>query len=149
MKFRFKLQRALEFAHMRERRKQNQLNASKQRERILGHYLIEAREGVRSMLARLSGDPVAPMASFLSKSVESTNADAKRLEVSVEEEKQAQVKLQAELVRLVMRRKALETLREKKYADHRVAQRLHDQKILDEVSTVNWQRVQKENESND
>ena len=149
MKFRFKLQRALDFAHMRERRKQNQLHASEQRERILGHYLLETREKLRAMLGRLSGDPTSPMATFLARSIESNNADVHRLEISVDEEKNAQVRLKQELIRLVMRRKALETLKEKKYADHRFEQRVREQKTLDEVSTVNWQRVQKENESND
>lgn len=134
---------------MRERRKQNQLNSSAQRERILARYLEDTRERLRAMLTKLAQAPSSPLAGMLTRSVEGDNEDVKRLEISLREEKEAQAKLQKELLRMVMRRKALEALKEKKYGDHRAEQRLREQKVLDEVSSINWQRVQKENESND
>jgi flagellar export protein FliJ len=141
MKFRFRLQRALDFAHMRERKKQNQLNASLQREKILFHYLDETRNKLRESLTRMNQLAGTPLAAVLAQAVETGNEDARRLEQTIQEEKQAQAKLKQDVLKLVMRRKALETLKEKRHADFRIEQRVHDQKLLDEVSTINWQRV--------
>lgn len=149
MRFRFRLQKALDFAHMRERRKQNQINASQQREKILIYYLEQARGQVRNSLQRLSSDPVSPIVTVLYQAIEAANEDGKRLEGSLAEERAAQVKLKGELIRLVMRRKALEALKEKRYADHRLAERRHEQKVLDEVSNIGWQRAQEESEQDE
>jgi flagellar export protein FliJ len=149
MRFRFRLQKALDFAHMRERRKQNQINASQQREKILIYYLDQARSQVRSSLQRLSADPVSPIVTVLYQAIEVANEDGKRLEGTLAEERAAQVKLRGELIRLVMRRKALEALKEKRHADHRLAERRHEQKIIDEVSSVGWQRAQEESEQDE
>jgi flagellar biosynthesis chaperone FliJ len=149
MRFRFRLQKALDFAHMRERRKQNQINSSQQREKILIHYLEQSRSQVRNSLKRLSADPVSPIVTILYQAIEVANEDGKRLEGTLAEERAAQVKLKGELIRLVMRRKALEALKDKRYADHRLAERRHEQKILDEVSNVGWQRAQEESEQDE
>lgn len=140
MKFRFRLQRVLDFAQIRERRKQNQLNASKQREEILGFYIEKNRSQIQESLKRIAKEPSGALTAVLVQNVEFCNGDVTRLTKSLVDEKESQERIQKELVKLVMRRKSLEALKDKRYADFRVEQRHHEQKVLDEVSNNLWQR---------
>lgn len=127
----FRLQRALQFALLRENQKKQQVASGLQRISFLNKYLARLDGQLREAIVQsravhtLAGDAHR-------QSIQPTLDEQKRLGILLEEELEALTKRRRELIHLSQRRRSLESLKEKKQKEFRSEADRKEQKRLDE-----------------
>lgn len=132
MKFRFRLEKALQFAHLKEVTKKGEYAAAVQRVGELKerHHLLAANQ--RAFLELAGRHPDMARAHYQNTKIRADLVELRKLEQAVANEQTAADKIRVELGRLAMRRKALESLRERRYQEYRVGETRHEQNRIDE-----------------
>lgn len=132
MRFEFSLQKALEWIAIEEDRKR--LEIARLVKRV--EELERRRQQALANLAGILEDPVKRLdvgwAPFAADRVPHEAAEADAAERAITEVRGEIARKNGELNRILMRRKGLESLREKRYREHRMREARRDQKRLDE-----------------
>lgn len=134
MKFRFRLERMLQFVELREATKRTEIATLRQAIHSGEQRKIGLEGSIRKMLVD-SRARLAINASWVPYEVQKIDADSKEiLKIERELVKHHETLLikQEELSRLSMRKKALESLKDKRKLDFSLNQSRREQKLLDE-----------------
>lgn len=136
MKFRFRLEKALQFARLKEETKKSEVAAALKRVTELKERHLALSASQREMLKIAAQRMDLAHAPYQSAKIRADIADLKRLEGAIANEQRMAEKYRAELARLAMRRKALESLREKRRDDFRVKETRREQAAIDEAFRI-------------
>lgn len=136
MKFRFRLERALQFARLKESSKKAELASAIQRTDELQQQHVALAASQHQLLQTASRFVDLARAPYQNAKVRADMLDLQRLEQAISQEKGRTEKLKQDLGRLAMRRKALESLREKRQQDFRVSENRREQHAIDETFRV-------------
>ena len=139
-KFAFRLQRALQFALLRENQSKKKVAATLQRMAFLEKYSTKLEERLKAAIEwsnravnTLEGDAHR-------QAILPTMDESKRIGVLLEEEKEALKAAQDELIRQSRRRRSLESLREKRQSDFRKDEARREQKKIDDMVSLGQAR---------
>ena len=140
MTFRFRLEKVLHFVKLRETVKKMEVAAITQRLRFMKQRQEVLQENIRTMLSRQSETPNGEWQYFQTNKVAVDVKELGQLEVAVRKEEVALERRRNDLNRLFQRRKALESLKEKKEKEFRMEQTHKQQNQLDEIYQMNRSR---------
>ena len=134
MKFRFKLERMLSFVKIRETMKKLEVSALIQKVSLLEKRKDSLREGINQLLEKQKErlQYGTEWLAFLSQKIEQDNKETLKLERLIRKEKEDLENKRYELGVISMRRKGLESLKEKRFADFKIDERRKSQKRLDQ-----------------
>lgn len=131
MKFRYRLERALQLSRLKESLKKLEIASAMHRIRFLETRKSGVDQRMREILAKNSES--LSWAPYLSSKLASDLHESKEL-TNVLHKEQLELDLRREeLAELVRNRGALESLREKRLAEHNLRVRRREQKQLDEL----------------
>lgn len=132
MTFKFRLEKILHFVKLRETVKKMEVSAILQRLRFMERQREELSTGIRDMLGKQSDMDFSWKYYQINKVVQDVK-DLKVLDTSILHEQTALERKKRELATLFQRKRALESLREKKSKEFRVDQSHKQQRELDEI----------------
>lgn len=138
MRFRFRLQRMLQFVELREKAKKLEV-ASLMHAIQAAEVKKDLMEAVALQILNQSKVKMETTLAWLPYETDKVShnlRETQRLEKTIHEERERLAIKQEELGRLSLRRKALESLREKRRADFRIEESRKDQRRLDEVYSL-------------
>lgn len=134
MKFRFRLERMLSFVRIKETMKKLEVSALTQKINVLELKKDGLRTNVNLLLnkqkERLQFG--TEWLSFLSQKIEQDTRETLRIERMIRKEKEDLENKRYELGAIAMRRKGLESLKEKRFMDFKLDERRKSQKRLDQ-----------------
>lgn len=132
MRFRFRLQKVLEFTEMRERAKKNEISSCVRRIQFLDDRKQKLQDNIRGLLDRDARELRPEWVPYSEAKIATDAAEIKLIEkeIIVEHEKLAQKK--EELGHIMARKKGLDSLKEKRWRDFRISEDRLLQKRLDE-----------------
>ncbi len=134
MKFRFRLERLLSFIRIKETMKKLEVSALVQKVNILEFRKDQLAQNVKKLLQnqneRLQSG--TEWLSFLSQKIEQDSKETLRVERVIRKEKEDLENKRYELGRISMRRKGVESLKEKRFADFKLDEGRKSQKRLDQ-----------------
>jgi flagellar export protein FliJ len=135
MRFRFRLERMRNFIQLKETVKKMETAALIQRIQEMERRKTERGNTIRSLLEQ-SRNQLAYGLEWVPYQTGKLQADCKEIELLEQEIIGAKHELagkKEDLARLAMRRKALDTLKDKRRSEHRIQEERKDQKKLDEL----------------
>jgi len=133
MNFKFRLEKILHFVKLRETVKKMEVSAITQRLRYLDSRRTSLEENIRAMLSRQGEAPNGEFQYFQTNKVSLDVKDLAQLEVVIRQENVQLERRKGDLARLFQRRRALESLREKKEKEFRTEQGHKAQAQMDEA----------------
>ncbi len=133
MKFQFRLEKLLRFARMRETMKRMEIASCLSRIRFIKNRLETIESELRELVSKSTGEWAMGWAYFQSQKVK-LHADerVKLLALNVKEEAEL-TKRKRELERLLYRKKALESLREKQLKEFKALKNRKEQSEMEEL----------------
>ncbi len=140
-KFKFRLERALRFAGLRENQKKTQVAATLQRIRFLDKYIVKLDSKLQQALEISSREVNTLQGEAHRQSVVPTMDELKRMQKLLVEEKAALETQKQEMNKLSQRRRSLESLREKHMADFKLSETRAEQKRIDDMVSVRTARA--------
>ncbi len=132
MAFKFKLEKVLHHVRIRETMKRMEVSSLVQRVAFLERRKDELARGVREVLEQSHRVITPAWAVFQNNKISLDAAEVSRLEKLLIEEQRMLEKRKGELNRILMRKRGLDTLRDKRLAEHRTEESRHEQKQADE-----------------
>lgn len=134
MKFRFRLEQMLSFVRIRETMKKLEVSAIAQKVNVLEFKKDSLRRNVNELLDKQKEKLQfgTEWLSFLSQKIEQDTRETLKLERILRKEKEDLENKRYELGVISMRRKGLESLKEKRFADYKLDERRKAQKRLDQ-----------------
>ncbi|MBY0371876.1 hypothetical protein K2X33_14420 [bacterium] len=140
-RFRFRLQRALQFASLRENQKKAQIANALQRIRFLDKYLVQLDSKVLACLEASRREVNTLSAQAHHQAIVPALDEIKRAKALLIEEREALAQRQAELIRLAQRRRSLESLKEKRVQEFKQDTSRREQKAIDNAASLvrGWQ----------
>lgn len=136
MNFRFRLEKVLHFVKLRETVKKMEVSAITQRIRFLEGRRQTLQENIRALLARQGEAPNGEFQYFQTSKVTLDVKDLSQLDVVIRQEQVALERRKNDLARLFQRRRALESLKDKKEREFRTEQGHKQQAQLDEIFSL-------------
>jgi hypothetical protein len=133
MKFTFRLERMLHFLRMKETMKKMELASVTQRIVFLGKRKTQVDEILRQLLSRNSEHTNTDWSYYETNKISLDAKESIRLGLLIQEETAHLEKKKRELSRLMMRKKGLEALKEKRAAEFKLVEARREQKKLDET----------------
>ena len=132
MKFRFRLEKALHFARLNETVQKMEVAKTLQRIETVKARKLVVEEQLRSVLNEASQAPAGARAPFQATRIAADTDEISRLGLVLRKEEIAAERARAELGRLAMRRKALESLEEKRRTEFNFARNRQQQMEVEE-----------------
>lgn len=133
MQFRYNLEKLLSLVRVRETMKQMEVASIVQRIQFLKNRSISIQNGMRKTLEMTRGGESPEWFAFYTSKLEMDVKESHRIDSLIIDEQQLLLKKQEELREIIMKRKSLESLREKRYRDFKTEQNRKIQKQLDEI----------------
>ena len=133
MKFKFRLEKMLHFARMEETMKLMEVAEAQKKVEFWERRKQALEEGVRLLLSA-GFDPY--FAVFRAQKAQVDTNEVARIEKLLVEEKALLEKRKQELTEVLQKKKALEALKEKRYAEHRVVENRREQAASEEAFRV-------------
>ncbi len=133
MQFRFNLEKLLSLVRIRETMKQMEVSAVIQRVNFLKNRKKSIGEGMRKALELTRGGESPEWFAFYTSKLEMDVREGHRIDALIADENVVLKRTQDELKDIVLKRKSLESLREKRYKDFKTQQSRKLQKQLDEI----------------
>ena len=130
MTFRFRLEKVLHFVRLKETVKKMELASLAGRMAFLRRRIEDMQQGMRELLAR---PHESQWALYQTEKIAFDAREIRRLEGVLRNEELAMEKKKRELTRLLFRKKALESLREKRYREFRMEENRRQQRRLDDL----------------
>lgn len=139
MHFQFRLEKMLNFLRLKETVKKMEVAASIQKVHFLGRRREELRSSMRGLLEKSNANLQISMdwIYYQNSKIEIDLKETRRIEAMLSEENEELKRKKSELLRLTTRKKALESLREKRLKEFKLQQGRRIQKQLDEVYQLN------------
>lgn len=133
MKFQFRLEKVLHFVRLKETVKKMEMSAASQRVAFIRHRIEELSTGLRDLLGKFHAQTSSEWAHYHTTKIAFDSKEIGKLEKVLANEIQAMEKIKRELERIFRKKKALESLREKREQEFRVQENRRQQKILDDA----------------
>lgn len=133
MQFRFNLEKILSLVRVRETMKKMEVAAVIQRIQFLNNRKATIEQNMRKTLELTRGGASPEWFVFYTSKMELDVHEVRRMETLAREENILLEKKQEELKLILLKRKSLESLREKRFKDFRTTQNRKLQKQLDEI----------------
>lgn len=137
MTFRFRLEKVLHFVRLKETVKKMELASIAGRIRFLTDRIAEMRGVLRDLLSRPHDSAFAV---FQTQKIAADAREVSRLESVLRNEETALEKKRRELNRILMRKKGLESLREKRHQEFRMEKNRREQRKLDDLHQIRGNR---------
>lgn len=132
MKFRFRLERVLHIIRLRETVKKMEVSAQMKRVEAMLRRCEKLRSEMQLLLSRVPAE--MEFAPYAMAQVQTNAEEVVKLQQLIDEENEILAKRKAELSRLFMKRKAAESLREKRLKEFQTDENRGEQKRLDEIA---------------
>jgi len=132
MKFNFRLEKILHFVRIKESAKRMELATVQQRIGFLKRRRTELELNIQQLLHMHAGVK-CDWVVYQTNKITLDTREVERFGKLIAEEQILLDKKKSELSRLLMRKKALETLREKQWSEHRVREARREQTRIDEA----------------
>jgi flagellar biosynthesis chaperone FliJ len=135
MHFEFRLEKALSFVQLKETTKKMEVAASLQKLHFLKGRKSSLADNIRNVLAKTYENGYFDLANaaYFTEQINLTKLENDRLERFIREEENLLKKKQQELSRLQMRKKGLESLREKRLQEFKLRESRREQKQIDDT----------------
>lgn len=142
MRFQFRLEKMLSFIRLKETTKKMEVAACLAKLGYLRRKKDALVENIRSILGSTYANGYFDLANtvYLTKQIEIDKSEGERLDRYIREEENVLRKKQSELSRLVMRKKGLESLKERRREEFRLQESRKEQKRIDEAYELTRQR---------